>query len=105
MYRVILTGIYLMQTGCIEANLVHLNEVFHLPYIPDLVARKLAGVEHSVLSEVDISFHQSEYQRLLGVLEEAAAASRLPDAPAGRGALNDLLLRVRLKTTGQSPDG
>jgi hypothetical protein len=102
---VILTGIYLMQTGCIEANLVRLNEVFHLPYIPDLVARKLAGVEHSVLSEVDISFHQSEYLRLLGVLEEAAAASRLPDAPAGRGALNDLLLRVRLKTTGQSPDG
>lgn len=41
-YRVLLTGIHLMRTGEVEANLVTLNEEFRLPYIADLVARKLA---------------------------------------------------------------
>ena len=46
-YRVLLTGIWLMRTGKIEANLVTLNESFRLPYVPDLVGRKLAGPELS----------------------------------------------------------
>src|SRR5439155_14522668 len=44
-YRVLLTGIHLMRTGEVEANLLHLNEDFRLPYVPELVARKLAGPE------------------------------------------------------------
>src|SRR5437867_3950446 len=48
-YRVLLTGIHLMRTGEIEANLVTLNEEFGISYIADLVARKLAGPEKSKL--------------------------------------------------------
>ena len=44
-YRVLLTGIHLMRTGEIEANIVRLNEDGPPPQIPDLVARKLAGPE------------------------------------------------------------
>ncbi|HEY0008819.1 MAG TPA: nucleotidyltransferase domain-containing protein, partial [Tepidisphaeraceae bacterium] len=44
-YRVLLTGIHLMRTGQIEANLLTLNGEMKLPYIDDLVARKLAGPE------------------------------------------------------------
>src|SRR5258706_5023798 len=44
-FRVLLTGIYLMQTGEVEANLLRLNDTFKLPYISDLVERKLAGAE------------------------------------------------------------
>ena len=44
-YRVLLTGIHLMRTGEVEANLVTLNEEFRLNYMADLVARKLAGPE------------------------------------------------------------
>ncbi len=44
-YRVLLAGIHLMRTGEVEANLVTLNEEFRLPYIGNLVARKLAGPE------------------------------------------------------------
>ena len=40
-YRVLLTGNHLMLSGTVEANLVTLNEEFRLPYIADLVARKL----------------------------------------------------------------
>ena len=98
-YRVLLTGIYLMRTGEVEANLVTLNQEFRLPYIAELVARKLAGPEKSKLDEADTAFHESEYQRLRAELQAAHDASTLPELPSDetRRALNDLLVRLRLK--------
>ena len=97
-YRVLLTGIHLMRTGGIQANLVTLNEQFRLPYIPDLIARKLAGQEKSALDDADVAFHGSEYQRLRGELQAAHEASQLPELPSeeARVALNDLLVQARL---------
>jgi uncharacterized protein len=95
-YRVLLTGIHLMRTGSVEANLVTLNEEYRLPYIPELVQRKLSGPEQGVLPSDEMSFHHGEYQRLLAQLEAAAAQSKLPELPSGRENLNDLLIRVRL---------
>ena len=97
-YRVLLTGIWLMRTGEIEANLVTLNKSFRLPYIPELVARKTAGPEQSTLSDADIAFHEAEYLRLRSELQAAHEASRLIEAPTieTRAALNELLVRVRL---------
>lgn len=95
-YRVLLTGIHLMQTGIIEANLIKLNQEFNLPYLPDLIAQKLAGAEKSLLTNDDITFHQVEYNRLRNQLEAATLASSLPQAPSAKDALNDLLVRLRL---------
>lgn len=97
-YRVLLTGIHLMRAGEVEANLVALNEEFRLPYIADLVARKLAGPEKSSMSDTDLSLHEREYERLRGELQAAHDASRLPELPSEetRSALDDLLVRVRL---------
>lgn len=98
-YRVLLTGIHLMRSGKVEANLVTLNGEFRLPYIANLVARKLAGPEKSTLDDADVAFHESEYQRLRSDLQMAHDASRLPESPSDqtRAALNDLLVRVRLR--------
>ncbi|MBV9257559.1 MAG: nucleotidyltransferase domain-containing protein [Ktedonobacteraceae bacterium] len=98
-YRVLLTGIHLMQTGEVEANLVHLNELFKLPYIPDLIARKLAGPEQSALQDDNLSFHQREYERLLDELLQASQRSSLPEGPTEKDkhALDDLLIRLRLQ--------
>lgn len=95
-YRVLLTGIHLMRTGRIEANLVRLNEEFKSSYIPDLIARKVAGGEKSFLDNADMTFHLGEYDRLRGELEQASFKSLLPEAPSAKEALNDLLIRVRL---------
>lgn len=95
-YRVLLTGIHLMQTGEVEANLVHLNELFCLPYIPELITRKLAGPEKSELEAADLLFHQAEFERLTRTLEQAMLDSQLPESPSGKAQLNDLLIRVRL---------
>ena len=94
-YRVLLTGIHLMQTGEVEANLVTLNERFKLPYIPELVERKLSGPEKGTLDDADTTFHEREYERLLAALESARDDSHLSGEPSCKAALNDLLLRVR----------
>jgi len=95
-YRVLLTGTHLMRTGQIEANLLRLNEEFKLPYIDELVQRKLSGPEKSTLDNADIDLYENEYQRLVAELEQAYMESMLRDAPTCQGALDDLLLRVRL---------
>lgn len=95
-FRVLLTGIHLMKTGEVEANLLTLNGIYKLPYIPDLVARKLSGAEQSTLPDFDLSFYESEYNRLTVELESAFESSILPEAPTARDALNDLLVRLRL---------
>lgn len=99
-YRVLLTGIWLMRTGGIEANLVTLNGTFRLPHIQDLVARKLADPEQSALNDADVSFHERECARLRGELQLASAASPLRESPddTTRAAPNALLLQVRLST-------
>lgn len=94
-YRVLLTGIHLMRTGEIEANLARLNDEFSLPYLPELIAIKTQGQEKGTLSAADVEFHRSEYMRLRAELESASERSQLPDAPTAKAELSDLLLRLR----------
>lgn len=94
-YRVLLTGIYLMQTGVVESNLIKLNEIFDLPYISDLIAQKLAGTEKSVLPNINVAFYQREYERLRNKLQEAYQSSPLPETPSANADLDNLLIRLR----------
>jgi len=97
-YRVLLTGIHLMRTGVVEANLSRLNESARLPYIDELIARKTAGPEKGRLDQADLTFHEREYHRLVAELEQAAADSTLPEHATALPALNDLLVRIRLQS-------
>src|SRR5437016_5731372 len=56
-YRVLLTGIHLMRTGEVQANLGRLNEGFKLAYIPELIDRKVGGMEKGRLGKADLGFH------------------------------------------------
>ena len=96
-YRVLLTGIHLMRTGVVNANLVELNEEARLPYIADLITRKQSG-ENTTLEDADVAFHQREYERLRVELQSAHQASQLRELPGEetRRALNNLLIRFRL---------
>lgn len=95
-YRVLLTGIHLMETGEIEANLLTLNEKFCLSQLDELISSKLSGTEKCVLSNLDLDFHRKEYERLRGKLKEAEEKTHLPETPSARPALNDLLVRLRM---------
>ena len=97
-YRVLLTGIHLVNTGEVEANLVRLNEEFRSTGISELIARKRSGKEQSALADADFDAHRREYERLRSELELAAERSQLPEAPSARAALSDLLVRLRRTT-------
>ncbi|MDG3003532.1 nucleotidyltransferase domain-containing protein [Paludisphaera mucosa] len=96
-YRVLLTGIHLMRTGEVEANLVRLNETARLSHVADLIARKVAGREGETLDD-DVAWHRREYERLRQELESADRSSSLPERPTARAALDELLVRIRMRT-------
>jgi predicted nucleotidyltransferase len=97
-YRVLLTGIHLMRTGVVEANLLALNAEYKLPYVGELVARKLSGPEQGTLPDADTAFHRGEYDRLVDRLREEHERSALPEVAAAKDGLSDLLVRLRLKS-------
>lgn len=99
-FRVLLTGIHLMRTGIVEANLNRLNEEYELTYIPELIERKTRGTERQTLEQAEVSFYENEYDRLRQLLEDEAKQTKLPESQTAKAALNDLLLRVRLRTVG-----
>ena len=85
-----------MQTGEINANLIELNELFGLPYVPELVEREREGGERGLLSDADLDFHRGEFERLTVELENARDASSLPDGPSAQPELSQMLVRLRL---------
>ncbi|MFG3190432.1 nucleotidyltransferase domain-containing protein [Streptomyces omiyaensis] len=94
-YRALLTGIHLMRSGEVQAHLPTLvGEVPEAPArIPDLVAAKTAA-EHGA-AEVPAEDVRAEVEALHGTLDEARAASGLPDSVRAGDALHDLVVRAR----------
>jgi uncharacterized protein len=95
-YRVLLTGIHLMQSGEVVANIQVLNDRFRFAEIDELVARKRAGAEKMALDDRDQDQHGGLLDRLEATLQAAHDASKLPDEPTSAAALQDFVVRLRL---------
>lgn len=95
-YRVLLTGIHLMQTGEVVANILVLNQRFRLAEIDDLVERKRTGAEKMKLDQGDLEEHTKLLDRMELILKEAQSASHLPEEPTSAAALQDFVVRLRL---------
>jgi uncharacterized protein len=93
-YRVLMTGIHLLRTGEVEANLLRLNEHFGLTFLDELIARKVGGENISV-GEWDWSFHEARLAELEARLDQAFADSRLSEE-RDRKAVSDFLVGLRL---------
>lgn len=94
-YRVLLTGIHLMRTGRIEANVETLNEEFGLGFLDELIELKRTGAEKQTLEDDEFEFHEAKFAELENELRHASERSQLPERPTAREALNDLLVRTR----------
>jgi predicted nucleotidyltransferase len=92
-YRVLMTGIHLLRTGDVEANLPRLNEHFGLSFLDELIARKSA--ENAAPGDLDWPFHQTNLAELEARLDRAFEESTLPE-DRDRKPINDLLVRRRL---------
>lgn len=94
-FRVLFTGLHLMRTGTIEANILNLNEDHKLSYIDDLVQQKVNGDEKGYLDSGQFDFYQSELNRFHEMLLSEGEASTLREEPSCKRQINDLLLRLR----------
>lgn len=93
----LLTGIHLMRSGQVQADLpTLLGEVAAPAYLPDLIAVK-AEAEHGAATGLDPERVAGDVEALHGVLDRAQADSLLPGAAAGHDALHDFVVRVRLE--------
>lgn len=100
-YRVLLTGIHLMRTGEVVANVIALNQHFGLELVDELVARKQVGGERMLLEGADLALHGPVLDRLEAELAQAHDRSSLPEEPTTAAALEELVIRVRLEAEGR----
>ncbi len=98
-FRVLLTGIHLMRTGHVQANLRILNESARLSYVDELIQRKAEGPEKATLENPNLGFYESEYTRLVDELKVSSEMSTLPEVPRAKAELNDLLIRLRIENS------
>lgn len=92
-YRVILTGIHLLTTGEVEANLPGLAELYGQSFVADLIAQKCQ--EKITAPELDWSLHDAQLSALEAKLDRAFQESSLPE-DRDRAAVNRLLIDYRL---------
>jgi predicted nucleotidyltransferase len=96
-FRVLLTGVHLMRTGEVVADLRTLAPGYGPAYLPELVEAKRAA-EHGRLPPDGPGPERLEddVTALARRLEKERDASALPHRPACREALDDLVVRTRL---------
>ena len=94
-FRVLLTGIHLMEAGVVEANLSTLLESYELPLVADWIERKKTGQEKDTIEDVDMEFIEKIYRTWLARLEAEYHRTHLPSDSTAGTALNDLLIRIR----------
>ena len=92
-YRVLLTGIHLMNHGQVETDIRKLYADHSLDFIPDLIAQKVE--EKIALPNLDWDYHRQQLIDLEAKMEAAFETSSLPEH-RDEQAVNDFLLRLRL---------
>ncbi len=96
-YRVLLTGIHVLRSGTVEANLSVLNEEYRVDAIPNLIERKREGQEKGALNEDEAESHRSPLDTLQERLAAEFEQSKLPDEVTSFDALDDFVVRARLE--------
>lgn len=98
-YRVLLSGIHVLETGLIEANLPSLISTYSTEGVEELISLKVEGTEKQALDAELLQTHLVRLNDLEKRLDSAFEASTLPETVDNRDALSDYLVRAR-KTLG-----
>lgn len=91
-YRVLMTGIHLLETGTVEANLITLNQKYSIDGIEELVASK---VKEKAAFEFDWNHHAKRLEQLEQQLDKAFESSTIRESPE-REPVNQFLVDLRL---------
>ena len=93
-YRVLLTGIHLLETGEVESNLPRLAAARGLDYVEELVEQKKAG-EATPLDREEVERHAQRVSVLESEMLRAHASSRLPEAAPNLDEIDRFLIEIR----------
>lgn len=96
-YRVFLTGIHVLRSGEIQANVTQLAAEYQQSEVPELVERKRAGTEKGALEPGEAELHAKTFDRLESRLLTEFEASSLPEQVQTLDALSDYVVRARLE--------
>ena len=96
-YRVLLTGMHLLETGELDANLPRLAAARGLDFVSELVERKRRG-EATTLDREEVERHAQRVSSIEAEMLRAYEQSRLPDAATNIDEINDFLIETRLAT-------
>jgi predicted nucleotidyltransferase len=95
-FRAALTGIHLLSTGECQPDLSKLAPIYDVGFVDELIDLKTSG-EHVTLDGAEAPKWVDEVEALLGRLEAAFEASKLPEAPTAQAEVDDFLVRLRLQ--------
>ncbi|MFF3214078.1 DNA polymerase beta superfamily protein [Streptomyces sp. NPDC002886] len=97
-FRALLTGVHLMRSARVQAHLpTLLGEVPEAPgYLAGLIEAK-AEAEHGAAAGIDGGRVERDFEALHGVLEAAQDASRLPEHADAFDALDEFVVRRRVR--------
>lgn len=95
-YRVLLSGLHLMEERRIEAHLGTLHARYGLPQVEALMERKRTGAERMELLPGEVEAHAPQLDALTARLERSAERSGLPLEPRGAAALEQFVIDLRL---------
>lgn len=96
-YRVALTGIHLLRTGELEADLSVLAVPYGFEEILPLVAKKRATAEKVALEIAEIPLFRGAFQRVEAALDDALKSSTLSDNAQNRPDCESWLVDIRRK--------
>jgi len=97
-FRGLMAGIYVLQTGQIQPNIEILNDYFKLPEVKKLIELKKSGKEiEPVPTEIDNGQLEKRINELFERIDKAYENSKMPEKPTDEEVekINEFLVGVR----------
>ena len=98
-FRGLMAGIYVLQTGQIQPNIEVLNKYFKIPEVKKLIEIKKAGKEDMIPpKDLDTGTLESKISELLDKIDDAYSKSKIAEKPSEEEIrkINEAIVNMRL---------
>ena len=98
-FRGLMAGIYVLQTGIIKPNIEDLNKHFKIKEVTKLLEIKKAGLENEPLKELEEGVLDKKIKWLFDKIDEAYIKSKIPEQPTKKEIeeINQFIVKLRIE--------